>query len=52
MDFRGHGRSGGLFSFSAYEQADLNAVLDWVGEPCQRVGVGEDKDRACGYRVS
>lgn len=28
MGFRGHGRSGELFSFSAHEQADLNAVLD------------------------
>lgn len=29
MDFRGHGRSGGLYTFSAREQADLSAVLAW-----------------------
>ena len=39
MDFRGHGRSDGLFSFSAYEQADLNAVLDWVCERYTRIGL-------------
>ncbi len=27
MDFRGHGRSGGLYTFSALEGADLEAVL-------------------------
>ena len=30
MDFRGHGRSGGLFTFSAREGADLEAVLTWA----------------------
>ena len=30
MDFRGHGRSGGLYTFSAKEGADLEAVLRWV----------------------
>jgi pimeloyl-ACP methyl ester carboxylesterase len=30
MDFRGHGYSGGLFTFSAREGADLQAVLDWA----------------------
>jgi len=39
MDFRGHGGSSGRFSFSAYEQADLNAVLDWIGERYARVGL-------------
>jgi pimeloyl-ACP methyl ester carboxylesterase len=39
MDFRGHGRSDGLFSFSAYEQADLSAVLDWVRERYPRIGL-------------
>ena len=32
MDFRGHGRSGGLYTFSAKEGADLEAVLDWARE--------------------
>lgn len=32
MDFRGHGRSGGLYTFSAREGADLEAVLDWSRE--------------------
>ena len=39
MDFRGHGRSSGSFAFSAYEQSDLNAVLDWVRERYTRVGI-------------
>ena len=39
MDFRGHGKSTGLFAFSAYEQADLNAVLDWVGKQYSRIGI-------------
>ena len=30
MDFRGHGRSSGLYTFSAREGADLGAVLDWA----------------------
>lgn len=30
MDFRGHGRSSGLYTFSAQEGADLDAVLDWA----------------------
>jgi pimeloyl-ACP methyl ester carboxylesterase len=30
MDFRGHGRSGGRFAFSARESADLEAVLAWA----------------------
>ncbi len=32
MDFRGHGRSGGLYTFSAKEGSDLEAVLSWAGE--------------------
>lgn len=32
MDFRGHGRSGGLYTFSAREGADLEAVLAWARE--------------------
>ncbi len=32
MDFRGHGRSGGLYTFSAKEGSDLEAVLDWARE--------------------
>jgi len=32
MDFRGHGRSGGLYTFSAREGADLEAVLGWARE--------------------
>ncbi len=39
MDFRGHGRSGGLFTFSACEQADLAAVLRWAQERYAHVGV-------------
>ena len=30
LDFRGHGRSTGAFTFSAHEQADLEAVLQWA----------------------
>ncbi|MBI3616578.1 MAG: alpha/beta fold hydrolase, partial [Candidatus Omnitrophica bacterium] len=30
MDFRGHGRSGGFYTFSAREGADLEAVLEWA----------------------
>lgn len=30
MDFRGHGRSEGLYTFSAREGKDLEAVLGWV----------------------
>jgi len=39
MDFRGHGDSSGRFFFSAYEQADLNAVLDWIGKRYARVAL-------------
>lgn len=30
MDFRGHGKSGGLFTFSAKEHLDLKAVVDYA----------------------
>ena len=30
MDFRGHGRSSGFYTFSAQESADLDAVLHWA----------------------
>ena len=39
MDFRGHGRSSGLYTFSACEGADLEAVLKWAWERYQHVGV-------------
>jgi pimeloyl-ACP methyl ester carboxylesterase len=39
MDYRGHGKSGGLFTFSAKESEDLKAVLDYARERYQRVGV-------------
>jgi len=39
MDFRGHGRSGGFYTFSAREGADLEAVLRFAEERYQRLGV-------------
>jgi len=30
MDFRGHGKSGGLFTFSAKEHLDLKSVIDYA----------------------
>jgi len=39
MDFRGHGRSGGLYTFSAREAADLEAVLRWAAGRYQRIGI-------------
>ena len=39
MDFRGHGRSGGLYTFSALESADLQAVLVFARERYQRIGI-------------
>jgi len=39
MDFRGHGRSGGLYTFSALERADLEAVLRWVQGRYRGVGI-------------
>lgn len=39
MDFRGHGRSSGLYTFSAKECIDLEAVLDWARQRYQRIGI-------------
>ena len=39
MDFRGHGRSRGRYTFSASEDKDLEAVLDWANARYQQVGV-------------
>lgn len=37
MDFRGHGKSSGLFTFSARENAELEAVLDWMRKQYRRI---------------
>ena len=39
MDFRGHGRSSGLYTFSAREGVDLETVLGWAAERYRRIGV-------------
>lgn len=39
MDFRGHGRSGGLYTFSAKERADLQAVVSLAQARYERLGV-------------
>lgn len=39
MDFRGHGRSTGLYTFSASEGADLEAVRAWAAARYPRLGV-------------
>jgi pimeloyl-ACP methyl ester carboxylesterase len=39
FDFRGHGRSSGLYAFSARETADLSAVLAWVRPQYRSLGV-------------
>jgi pimeloyl-ACP methyl ester carboxylesterase len=39
MDFRGHGRSTGRFTFSAREGADLAATLEWARTRYRRIGV-------------
>ena len=39
MDFRGHGSSGGLYTFSAREDLDLKAVLQVARASYSRVGV-------------
>ena len=39
MDFRGHGRSTGLYTFSARESADFEAVLGLARKDYQRIGV-------------
>jgi pimeloyl-ACP methyl ester carboxylesterase len=37
MDFRGHGKSGGFYTFSAKESADLKAVVDFAKENYEKV---------------
>ncbi len=39
MDFRGHGKSDGLYTFSALEKEDLKAVIDYARERYKKVGV-------------
>ena len=39
MDFRGHGRSGGSYTFSAQEGRDLEAVLAWARPRYAHLGV-------------
>ncbi|MGH7198731.1 MAG: alpha/beta hydrolase [Candidatus Omnitrophota bacterium] len=39
MDFRGHGKSKGLYTFSAREAEDLKAVVDYTREHHRKVGV-------------
>ena len=39
MDFRGHGCSEGLYTFSALENADLEAVLNFVKEHYRHIGI-------------
>ena len=39
MDFRGHGQSQGLYTFSALEKEDLRAVVDYARERYKKVGV-------------
>ena len=39
MDFRGHGRSSGHFTFSALERADLDAVLAFTQQRYPRIGI-------------
>ena len=39
MDFRGHGRSGGHFTFSAREHEDLAVVLEFAQARYRRIGV-------------
>ncbi len=39
LDFRGHGRSGGRYTFSAQEPCDLRAVLEWARPRYARLGV-------------
>lgn len=39
MDFRGHGKSHGFYSFSACEKEDLKAVVDYAKKHYQKIGV-------------
>ncbi len=34
MDFRGHGKSGGFYTFTAKEELDLSAVINYAKEEC------------------
>lgn len=39
FDFRGHGKSSGLFSWTAKEQKDLDAVLEYAKASYERIGL-------------
>ncbi len=39
IDFRGHGKSTGLFTFTAQEQKDLEAVFQWAAHRYSRIGI-------------
>lgn len=39
MDFRGHGRSDGQYTFSTHEGRDLDAILHWAEKAYTRIGV-------------
>jgi len=39
MDFRGHGKSGGLYTFSAKEKEDVKAVVDYAKKSYPKVGL-------------
>ena len=39
LDFRGHGRSKGFYTFSAKETYDLEAVLDWARSRYRSIGL-------------
>jgi pimeloyl-ACP methyl ester carboxylesterase len=39
FDFRGHGKSGGLFSWISNEGKDLTAALDYIGGKYKRTGI-------------
>lgn len=39
MDFRGHGKSGGLFYWTSKEYLDLQAVLEYAQKSYQKIGV-------------
>lgn len=39
FDFRGHGKSGGLFTWTSKEDKDFKAVLEYLGPKYTRIGV-------------
>ena len=39
LDFRGHGRSSSLYSFSALEEADLSAAVRWATKRYSRIAI-------------